>query len=362
MIDINEKVVPRMKPEVSPEVSPWKILIIDDDPDIHLVTLMTLKRLVFQGRPVSFIHAYSAAEGLDCMREYADIAVALLDVVMETDSAGLDIVRSIREDLNNTNIRLIIRTGVPGSAPEEQVTLDYDINDYQSKIDLTAQKLRTVIVTALRSYQALVTIQTLNKEIDTTQKELIYTLGEIAESRSIDTSYHVKRVGLISGFIAEKMGYLAAEVDRLELSASMHDLGKLAIDDRILNKPGALTPEEFEAIKNHSVYGYEILKNSSRTLLREAATIAHEHHENFDGTGYPQGLKGEEIDLNSRIVAVVDVFDALATKRVYKAVWPQNEIIEFLVSQRGKKFDSKIVDVLLAYIDEINELIRDLVV
>lgn len=344
------------------EITPWKILIIDDELDIHTVTTMTLKRLVFQERPVSFVHAYSGREGLACMKAHTDIAVALLDVVMETDSAGLDIVRSIREDLNNTNVRLIIRTGVPGSAPEEQVTLDYDINDYQSKVELTAQKLRTIIITALRSYQSLLTIQKLNKEIENTQKELIYTLGEIAESRSIDTSYHVKRVGLISGFIAKKMGYPSEEFDRLELSASMHDLGKLAIDDRILNKPGPLSTEEFEQIKNHSVFGYEILKNSDRTLLREAATIAYEHHENFDGTGYPQGLKGESIDRNSRIVAVVDVFDALATKRVYKAVWPQDEIIEFLVSEKGKKFDPEVVDILLKYIDEINILIHDLIV
>jgi len=347
-----------MSPEAA--VTPWKILIIDDDRDIHDVTKMILKRLVFENRPLVFLHAYSAGEALLHLIDHDDIAVALLDVVMEKDSSGLDLVKTIREDMRNSNIRLIIRTGNPGLAPEERVTLDYDINDYQCKTDLTAQKLRTIIITALRSYESLVTIKTLSNEIDSTQKELIYTLGEIAESRSIDTGYHVRRVGLISAFLAEKSGFSADEVLRIELAASMHDLGKLAIDDRILNKPGPLTPEEFEGMKNHCVFGYEILKNSGRELLRSAAIIAYEHHENYDGSGYPRGLKGEEINLYSRIVAVVDVFDALATKRVYKEIWPQDTIVTFLKDQKGRKFDPEIVDLLLANLDQINELIKDL--
>jgi len=261
--------------------------------------------------------------------------------------------------MGNSNIRIIVRTGNPGLAPEESVTLNYDINDYRGKTELTAQSLRTMIITALRSYMAFVTIKGLKQEIDDTQKELIYSLGEIAESRSIDNGHHVKRVAYISAFLAQKLGLPPSNVEIIHLAASMHDVGKLAIDNKILNKPGKLTFDEFEQMKHHCSLGYELLKNSQRELLKAAAIIAYEHHENYDGSGYPRGLKGEEINITSRIVALVDVFDALATKRVYKEIWPQFEIVTYLHSQRGIKFDPHITDVFFENLDEINSSFLD---
>lgn len=339
-------------------MEPWKILIVDDDEDIHDVTELALKRLEFENRKLTFIHAYSAFEAKVKLVEYPDIAVALLDVVMENESAGLDLVRVIREDFRNENIRLILRTGNPGQAPEESVTLSYDINDYRGKTELTAQNLRTVIITALRSYQSILTIKGLYKEIDDTQKELIYTLSEIAESRSVDTGNHVKRVGIISTFLARALHLPAEEVENMKLAASMHDLGKLAIDDAILNKPGKLTENEFNTMKNHCRYGYEILKFSQRELLKMAAIISYEHHENYDGTGYPRGISGDEIHVYSRIVAIADVFDALSMKRVYKESWPQDRILEYIKEESGKKFDPKIVQIFLEHFEEIKDLIE----
>lgn len=333
--------------------SPWKILIVDDEEDIHDVTEMALKRLIFEERPLTFISAYSAKEAKIKLREHSDIAVILLDVVMESDTAGLDLIHYIRDDNKNDEIRIVLRTGNPGLAPEENITLTYDINDYRGKTELTAQSLRTVIITALRSYKAIATIKLLNHEIDSTQRELIYTLGEIAESRGTDTSRHVERVAVISAFLGEKLGLTKLEQDQLLLASSMHDIGKMAIHDTILNKPDKLSFEEFEQMKRHCEYGYEILRNSSRSLLKTASIIAYEHHENFDGSGYPRGLKGLDIHLYSRIVALVDVFDALATKRVYKEVWPQNEILDFIKSQRGIKFDPYIVDIFFNFLDEL---------
>jgi response regulator RpfG family c-di-GMP phosphodiesterase len=338
--------------------NPWKILIVDDDTDIHDITEMALRRLVYENRPLSFINAFTSSEAIDQLEQHPDIAIALLDVVMETDTSGLDLVKTIREDMRNSNIRIVVRTGNPGLAPEESVTLNYDINDYRGKTELTAQSLRTVIITALRSYKALVTITGLKQEIDDTQRELIYSLGEIAESRCIDNSQHVKRVGYISAFLAKKLGFSLHDIEIMHLAASMHDVGKLAIDEKILNKPGKLTAEEFDQIKTHCRYGNELLKNSQRELLKEAAIIAYEHHENYDGSGYPRGLSGNDIHFTSRIVALVDVFDALATKRVYKEKWPQEEIVEFISSQRGIKFDPRIVDVFLENLDEINEILN----
>ncbi len=338
-------------------LKPWKILVVDDDTDIHEVTELALKRLVFEERGIEFIHAYSATEAKIKLQEHNDISIGLLDVVMEDDKAGLDLVKFIRDDYQDHSIRLILRTGNPGLAPEESVTLQYDINDYRAKTELTAQSLKTAIITALRAYKSIVTIKKLNNEIDETQRELIYMLGEIAESRGVGLERHVERVGRITAFIASKMGFPAEELDSLRLAASMHDIGKMAINDTVLNKPGKLTTEEFELMKKHCTYGYDILRTSHRPLLKTASIIAYEHHENYDSTGYPRGLKGDEIHLISRIVALVDVFDALATKRVYKEVWPQDEILSYIRSQSGLKFDPAVVDVFFDNIVSIYALV-----
>ena len=149
----------------SKHIKPWKILVVDDDADVHEITELTLKRLIFDERSLEFIHAYSAGEAKIKLIDHVDIAVALLDVVMEDDTAGLDLVKFIREDFRNDSIRLILRTGNPGLAPEESVTLLYDINDYRCKTELTAQNLKTVIITALRAYKSIVTIQQDRKSV-----------------------------------------------------------------------------------------------------------------------------------------------------------------------------------------------------
>ena len=332
----------------------WKILIIDDEVDIHDVTRMALKRLVFEERTLEFLSAYSATEAQDLLHHHPDIAVILLDIVMEEDDAGLILTRYIREEIGNTMVRIIIRTGEPGQAPEESVIMDYDINDYQEKTELTTRRLRTAVVAALRSYRDLSLINTLNREIENTQKELVFALGEIAESRSAETGNHVKRVGEISKILAAKYNLPDSEAEVLRLAASMHDLGKLAIHDSILTKDGNLTTDEFSLMKTHSEMGYQMLKASKRPLLQVAAIIALEHHENFDGSGYPSGLKGEEIHLYSRIVALADVFDALGNKRAYKNPWSTDKIKKYIQEQTGKKFDPKLVNLFFKHFDDIS--------
>ena len=137
---------------------PWKILIADDDLDVHATTKLALRDVVFRNRPLQFIDAYSASEALGCMQEHPDVAVAFLDVVMETDSAGLNVVRKIRES-GFGMVRLIIRTGYPGQAPERDVIVNYDIHDYKEKSGLSAQKLFTSLISALRSYEDLVALE-----------------------------------------------------------------------------------------------------------------------------------------------------------------------------------------------------------
>jgi CheY-like chemotaxis protein len=143
---------------VADELPPWRILIVDDDVDVHVVTKFALSNTNFQGRRLSFVHAYSAVEALDKLRNTPDIALVLLDVMMETDDAGLHFARQVREELHNELVRIVLRTGQPGQALEHSIIVDYDINDFWSKTDLTTRKLFTTVIAALRAYSTLATV------------------------------------------------------------------------------------------------------------------------------------------------------------------------------------------------------------
>jgi len=198
----------------------------------------------------------------------------------------------------------------------------------------------------------------LTKEIDDTQKEVVFTMGAIGESRSKETGNHVKRVAEYSKLLAVAYGLSESESELLKEASPMHDIGKVAIPDAVLNKPGRFTPEERKIMNKHSELGYEMTRHSERALLRAASIIAYEHHEKYDGTGYPRGLKGEEIHIYGRITAIADVFDALGSDRVYKKAWEDKRILKLFKEERGKHFDPKLVDIFFDNIDKIFE-IRD---
>lgn len=191
----------------------------------------------------------------------------------------------------------------------------------------------------------------LRNELIATQREIIETMGEIGESRSQETGNHVKRVAKFSYQLALLNGFTEADAMQLKLASPMHDIGKVAIPDNVLLKPGKLTEAEFEIMKSHSTIGYNVFKYSHRELLRIAATIAHQHHERWDGQGYPNGLSGEEIHIVGRITAIADVFDALGAERVYKKAWPIDKILTYMQEQRGKQFDPELIDLFIANID-----------
>jgi HD-GYP domain-containing protein (c-di-GMP phosphodiesterase class II) len=192
----------------------------------------------------------------------------------------------------------------------------------------------------------------LRNELIETQREIIETMGEIGESRSQETGSHVRRVAEYSYLLARLAGVSEDAAKQLKLASPMHDIGKVAIPDRILLKPGKLTEEEFETMKEHAAIGFNIFKHSKRSLLRTAAIIAHEHHERWDGTGYPNGLAGEKISILGRITAIVDVFDALGTARVYKEAWSDERIFDYMIAQRGQQFDPTLIDLLITNFDQ----------
>ncbi|MEN9245153.1 MAG: HD domain-containing phosphohydrolase, partial [Thermostichales cyanobacterium SRBZ-1_bins_19] len=177
-----------------------------------------------------------------------------------------------------------------------------------------------------------------------------------AEDRDHDTSYHLKQVSPDSGIIAKHLGLSEREQELILYASPMHDVGKLGIPDAILLKPGPLTVEERACMQRHPIIGAEILGKSDSELLQLSAVIALCHHEKYDGSGYPQGLKGEEIPLPGRIVALADVFDALASKRAYKKSWDLTQILEFIDQNTGSHFDPKVVAAFKAGFAEVMEV------
>ncbi|MFB2644059.1 DUF3369 domain-containing protein [Shewanella bicestrii] len=493
--------------ETSTSGAPWKILVVDDEPDVHTVTKLALSRFRLDGRALTFINAYSGEQAKDLLAHEQDIAVAFIDVVMESDHAGLELVKWIREVQVNKNIRLILRTGQPGQAPEEDVIVNYDINDYKAKSELDSRKLMTSVYSALRSYRDIMEIEQarraqvnhrkglervleatsglfelrtlhrfadglltqvatllnldtetllltcnamdaisghvdtaeieilagtgqfanspshkelpehiatllrsalmqkrclyedncfigyfptksglinllymdgidkiddldkklvdifainvgvafenllLNQEVEDTQSELILRLGDVVESRSKEAANHVKRMAEYCAQLALLAGLTETEADLLRRASPMHDIGKIAIPDAVLLKPGKLDDQEWSVMRQHPSIGYQILANSERPILKAAAIIALQHHEKYDGSGYPSNLKQDQIHIFARIVAIADVFDALSHARCYKAAWPLEDVIVEMRKGAGKHFDPDLLELFINNID-----------
>jgi response regulator RpfG family c-di-GMP phosphodiesterase len=193
----------------------------------------------------------------------------------------------------------------------------------------------------------------LNKEMFDTQAELINKLGNVVESRSAEAGNHVRRMAEVCYLLARALGYDEAEAELIRRASPMHDIGKVAIPDTILLNPGKLDAAQWKVMQQHPTIGHDILKGSERPILEAAATIAHQHHERWDGSGYPQGLSGRDIHPHARIVAVADVFDALTHVRCYKPAWPLEEVIAYMRAGIGSHLDGEIVEKLLENLDSV---------
>jgi PAS domain S-box-containing protein len=196
----------------------------------------------------------------------------------------------------------------------------------------------------------------LSRDIVETQRELLYMMGDVVENRSEETAQHVKRVALVAKFLALKIGLARDRAEMIETTAPMHDIGKVGIRDAILHKPGKLTPEEYDEMKHHAEIGHAILCKVERPLIGLAATIAYEHHEHYDGSGYPRGLVGEAISIEARIVAVADVLDALLSARGYKHAWEPERVRDYFLTERGQQFDPRLTDLVLGEWDNLMAL------
>ena len=229
----------------------------------------------------------------------------------------------------------------------------FQVINNQGKKGVFEQKdMERMMLASTYAAETLVSAK-LTAEIEDTQREVVFTMGAIGESRSKETGNHVKRVAEYSYILGRAYGMQHSEAELLKQASPMHDIGKVAISDAILNKPGRFNAEERKIMDTHAELGYQMIKNSQRPLLKTAAIVAYQHHEKWNGKGYPQQLKGEEIHIYGRITAIADVFDALGSDRVYKKAWDEDRIFGLFKEERGKHFDPKLIDLFFDNLDEI---------
>ena len=512
--------------------APWRMLVVDDEPEVHSITRLVLADFSFKGRPLVFLSAYSAAEARAVLLSEPEVAVILLDVVMETDDAGLKLVHTIRNEFGNRHVRIILRTGQPGQAPERAVILGYDINDYKAKSQLTAQQLFTTVVAALRSYEDIATIEAnrrglekileassslfqtrsmklfaagvltqlgaligaapdailcvrlgrwggdsgernrlyvlagtgryesaidepaedhvepevmelvrramaerghvyepahagcpgccalymatangreenvvylrsnrplsgldqrfleifcdkialgfdnlaLLEKLRRSQESLLATLLDITDPVLIDDEgvHDSLLIASLSDRIAHQLranGQFVDQVDEafldlIGLASILHDVGNIAVDSAILAKPGQLDEGERRDMERHTAVGGKILDRASRRVdergyLTLGAEIARHHHENFDGSGYPERLAGDAIPLAARIVAVADTYDALISRRPYRDALSHELALAEIQRMSGRRFDPVVVEAFFQVIAAEHRLADD---
>ena len=473
------------------------VLIVDDEEDVHAVTKLTMKNFTFEGKEMRFFSAYSAREAKDILLQNQRIALILLDVVMETDNAGLELAKYIRHDLKNSFTRIVLRTGQPGVAPEHSVIRNFDIDGYRNKTELRKQDLESTFYTSLRAYRDICQLQQhreiLEQVIDSianlssigdlfdfagavlaqiklvlnisaskllietseafaiskiedklnmfsanafdvqilvhsdidelpdneralfehamevkanfhddlyyvyfhhsergydtifafktdralgspevdmidlflrnvllsyenlllanafqeTQELAITLMGGTMESHSKETGAHVLRVGLYAEKLAELNGENKFFYEHIRLAAQLHDVGKVGVPDIILKKEGKLDPDEWEQMQLHVIKGWDILRDQDNAIIKMAATVVLDHHEKWDGSGYPNGKQQDEISLEGRITAIADVFDALCSKRCYKEAWSLEEAKQEIMSISGSHFDPHLASLFI---------------
>jgi putative two-component system response regulator len=313
-------------------IFPANILVVDDTP-----TNLTLVRRIFEKEGC---HVETAENGAIALEKAAKgkFDLILLDIMMPVMD-GFSTCERLKAENRTKDIPVIFLTAMT-EISEIKRAFDVGGVDYVVKpFNATELLARVRTHLELRRYR--------EEEIEQTQKDIIFTLAYVGELRSKDTGNHTKRVSEYSGLLGELYGLNAHAVEMLKLASAMHDIGKVAIPDRILNKPSALDEKEREIMNRHTQWGYHIFSRTNRPILKAAAIVAAQHHEKYDGSGYPKGLKGEAIHIFGRIVALADVFDALLTKRSYKEEWRINQALGYINDERGKHFDPKLVDLFV---------------
>ena len=312
-----------------------RILIVDDEP----ANLKVMREVLGNQYRMSF--AKSGAVAL-ALLEKEQPKLILLDIMMP-DMNGFEVCEILKSTPALSHIPIIFVTAL-GDESDEFKGFELGAVDYITK-PISPAIVRARVKTHLSLVQA--------EQLKQAHVDLVHRLGRAAEYKDTDTGEHIARMSQYSKLLALEFGMGEQQAELLRQAAPMHDVGKIGIPDAILLKPGRLTPDEFDHMKQHAAIGAQILANSSSPLLQLAHKLAIEHHEKWDGSGYPNGLKGEQISVEGRIVAIADVFDALTSKRPYKEAWGVEEALEHMQAQAGKHFDPHLINLFVNKLDAI---------
>ncbi|WP_024852133.1 HD domain-containing phosphohydrolase [Hydrogenovibrio kuenenii] len=341
----------------------YHILIVDDVSENIQVAMNILKEGHYQ-----FSFALNGEKALALLEEN-DFDLILLDIMMPGLN-GFEVCSRLKRNPMTADIPVIFLTAKVDIDSISQGfklgAVDYITKPFHAEeliarvrnhLDLfTAKKLLKQHNIALQN-SLISKEKRFMTELEENQKEMIYVLTELMEATSDETGKHIRRVAEYSRLLAEyHPGLSADDVEIIFHAAPMHDIGKITIPHHILCKPGKLTEEEFEIMKTHTTRAAEVMRISKRKFMKAAEIIALQHHEKWDGSGYPQGLSGENIHIYARIVAVADVFDALTHKRVYKEAWGLDDATNFVLEQNGKHFDPQLIEIFSNNVDEFKKI------
>jgi len=343
----------------------YEILIVDDVSENIQVAISILKK-----KEYNFSFALNAKQAIEIIKTKR-FDLMLLDVMMpEID--GFALAKMIKNTAAIKDTPIIFLTAKVDIESVEEgfkigavdyVTKPFHPIELKSRVANHLELYRYRRELALNNKKLIYDIDTAHNQhlldLDVAQKEIIFILTDILEANSGETACHVRRVAYISRQIALLHGSMdTAELDILSLAAPLHDIGKIIIENEILHKPGKLTDDEFTIMKEHPAHAMKILEKSDREIIKAARSIAYEHHENYDGTGYPQGLKGEEIHIYARIVAIADVFDVLTHERAYKKAWTFEEATGHIIGLGGTKFDPHLIKLFSDNLEVFKEIIE----
>lgn len=348
---------------------PWangKILVVDDDAPTRLFVTRVLELAGYESATAG--DADAAREVL--LSERFDLLVTDMNM---PGGSGLELIADVLENHRDTAAIMVtgednadladeaLRLGAygyvikPVSANEVLISVNNALT--RRALELENRDHRECLEEKVKERTAAIwnmvqELELAQKELRTSRAQTVERLAIAAEFRDDETARHIHRMSRYCTLLASRLGESADRCELIRVASVMHDVGKIGVPDTILLKPGKLTTEEFEIMKQHTVMGYRILTGTDSDLLELAATIALTHHEKFDGSGYPQGSASDVIPLEGRIAAVADVFDALTTNRVYRCAFPFGEAVEMMKGERGRHFDPELLDPFLDALDE----------
>ena len=343
------KALPIAWPLPSQSPGDIRILVVDDQELVRAPLLRMLRRHGFRCD-----EAGDGGETLErCRREHFDLV--LCDIQMPGMS-GLELVRALADRIPETAFVMVSSMDDAGTAMGclRHGAYGYVLKPFKTNDILiaVANGLRRRMLELEYRDRELVLARRVAEQtelIRRSREEVALRLISASEHRDNETGAHVRRIGLYAGEMARLLGWSEEAVETIRAAAPMHDIGKIGVPDRILQKQGPLTEEEWILMKTHPAMGAAILKDSAVPFIQVGASIAQNHHEKWDGSGYPRGLRGEAIPLEARITGLLDVYDALTSRRIYKRAWREDEVLDYLREQRGRQFDPDLVDLFLGH-------------